>query len=77
MRKYEVKGPCPELGMVLARAAAELKEGEEALIVSTWKYVVNDLKNSAPLLNLEVIKINDLGDVVEVAVRKSGPTRHL
>lgn len=76
MRKYEVKGPCPELGMVLARAAAELKEGEEALIISTWRYVVNDLKNSAPLLNLEITEIKDLGDVVEVAVRKSRSTPH-
>ncbi|MFN3804212.1 MAG: sulfurtransferase TusA family protein [Pyrobaculum sp.] len=77
MKSYEVRGPCPELSMVLIRAAAELKEGEEAKIVSTWRYILNDVKNSAGLLGLEVVDARDLGQVVEVVVRKLAPSRRL
>jgi hypothetical protein len=34
MKTYEIRGPCPELTTVLAKAAAELGPGEEAKIVS-------------------------------------------
>lgn len=71
MKIYEVKGPCPELGITLAKIVAELGEGEEAVVVSRWKYVVNDLKNSAGLLGLEIEAIRELGDRVEVVVKKS------
>lgn len=77
MKSYEVKGPCPELSMVLIKAAAELKEGEEAKIVSSWRYILSDIKNSAGLVGLEVIDVKDLGQVVEVVVRKSTPSRRL
>jgi hypothetical protein len=34
VRRYEVKGPCPELGMVLSRLAAEISPGESAVSTS-------------------------------------------
>ncbi|AAL63093.1 hypothetical protein PAE0878 [Pyrobaculum aerophilum str. IM2] len=77
MKIYEVKGPCPELGVTLARIAAELGEGEEALVVSKWRYVINDLKNSASLLGLEIVAVQEQGDRVQVVVKKSRQALHL
>ncbi|RFA96003.1 sulfurtransferase TusA family protein [Pyrobaculum aerophilum] len=77
MKIYEVKGPCPELGVTLARIVAELGEGEEALVVSKWRYVVNDLKNSASLLGLEIVAVQEQGDRVQVVVKKSKQALHL
>ncbi len=77
VKVYEIKGPCPELGLTLARLATELREGEEAKIVSKWKYVVSDLANAAGLLGIEVVAHKDLGGVVEIFVRKSAPSRRL
>ncbi|MEM0483479.1 MAG: sulfurtransferase TusA family protein [Pyrobaculum sp.] len=77
MKIYEVKGPCPELGVTLARIVAELGEGEEALVVSKWRYVINDLKNSASLLGLEIVAVQEQGDRVQVVVKKSRQALHL
>ncbi|WP_333639355.1 sulfurtransferase TusA family protein [Pyrobaculum aerophilum] len=77
MKIYEVKGPCPELGVTLARIVAELGEGEEALVVSKWRYVINDLKNSASLLGLEIVAAQEQGDRVQVVVKKSRQALHL
>lgn len=74
VKVYEVKGPCPDLGLTLAKLAAELREGEEAVIVSKWRYILNDLANSAGLLGIEVVSYK-MGDVVEVLVRRSRPNR--
>ncbi|MCX8135538.1 sulfurtransferase TusA family protein [Pyrobaculum aerophilum] len=77
MKIYEVKGPCPELGVTLNRIVAELGEGEEALVVSKWRYVINDLKNSASLLGLEIVAVQEQGDRVQVVVKKSRQALHL
>ncbi|MEM4081819.1 MAG: sulfurtransferase TusA family protein [Pyrobaculum sp.] len=77
MKIYEVKGPCPDLSIVLAKAIAELKEGEEAKIKSSWKYVVRDIESVSRQAGLEMVSINNLGDYVEVVVRKSTPPRPL
>jgi len=74
MRRYEVKGPCPELGMVLSRLVAEMSPGESAVVVSKWRYVLEDVKNAAGLLGLEVVSTSEGPDGVEVVVRK--PTKH-
>ncbi len=52
MRRYEVKGPCPELRLVLSKLAAEISPGESAVVVSKWLYVLEDVKNAAGLLGL-------------------------
>jgi len=77
MKVYEVKGPCPELSIVLARIAAEAAEGEEVKIVSKWRYVLNDVEKSAKIIGLEVVSARALGDVVEVVVKKSARGRPL
>jgi hypothetical protein len=74
VRRYEVKGPCPELGIVLSRLAAEISPGESAVVVSKWRYVLADIKNAAGLLGLEVVSTSEGPDGVEVVVRK--PTKH-
>jgi TusA-related sulfurtransferase len=74
MRRYEVKGPCPELGMVLSRLVAEMSPGESAVVVSKWRYVLEDVKNAAGLLGLEVVSASEGPDGVKVVVRK--PTKH-
>jgi TusA-related sulfurtransferase len=74
MRRYEVKGPCPELGMVLSRLVAEMSPGESAVVVSKWRYVLEDVKSAAGLLGLEVVSTSEGPDGVEVVVRK--PTKH-
>ncbi|MGC8583803.1 MAG: sulfurtransferase TusA family protein [Thermoproteus sp.] len=71
MRRYEVKGPCPELGMVLARLALEVPAGETAVLVSKWRYVVEDVRNSAQLLGVEVLSVSEGPDGVEVVVRRA------
>jgi TusA-related sulfurtransferase len=70
MKIYEVKGPCPELAVVLSRVAAEAAPGEVVKILSRWRYVVNDVKNSAKYTGLEVVEIRE-GSQVEIVVRKS------
>jgi len=75
MKVYEVKGPCPELSIVLARIAAEAAEGGEVKIVSKWRYVLNDVEKSAKIIGLEVASARALGDVVEVVVKKSARGR--
>jgi TusA-related sulfurtransferase len=70
MKIYEVKGPCPELAVVLSRAAAEAAPGEVVKILSRWRYVVNDVKNSAKYTGLRVVEIRE-GSQVEIVVRKS------
>jgi heme-degrading monooxygenase HmoA len=77
MRSYEIRGPCPELAAVLAKAAAELGPGEEARIVSRWRYVVHDVKNSAGYIGLEVVDVKEGPSHVEVVIRKSAQARHL
>lgn len=67
---YEVKGPCPELGLVLMRLVNELGVGEEAKIVSRWRYVGQDVRNAAPYLGLEVLRATEGPDGVEVIVRR-------
>jgi hypothetical protein len=74
MRRYEVKGPCPELGIMLSRLAAEIPPGESAVVVSKWRYVLTDIKNAAGLLGLEVVSTSEGPDGVEVVVGK--PTKH-
>ncbi len=74
MRRYEVKGPCPELRLVLSKLAAEISPGESAVAVSKWRYVLEDVKNAAGLLGLEAVSTCDGPDGVEVVVRK--PTKH-
>jgi TusA-related sulfurtransferase len=71
MKTYEIRGPCPELATVLAKAAAELGPGEEAKIVSRWRYVVHDVKNSAGYVGLEVVDVKEGPSHVEIVVRKS------
>ncbi|MEM1616185.1 MAG: sulfurtransferase TusA family protein [Pyrobaculum sp.] len=71
MRVYEVKGPCPELGVVLAKIAAEAEEGEVVKIVSKWRYILNDVTKSGRYIGLEVLDAREAGDVVEVLVKKS------
>jgi|GEM_PF-617256 SirA-like protein. len=71
MKTYEIKGPCPELATVLAKAAAELGPGEEAKIVSRWRYVVHDVKNSAGYIGLEVVEVKEGPSHVEIVIRKS------
>jgi TusA-related sulfurtransferase len=77
MKTYEIRGPCPELATVLAKAAAELGPGEEAKIVSRWRYVVHDVKNSAGYIGLEVGDVKEGPGHVEVVIRKSAQARHL
>jgi heme-degrading monooxygenase HmoA len=74
VRRYEVEGPCPELGIVLSRPAAEISPGESAVVVSKWRHVHTDIKNAAGLLGLEVVSTSEGLDGVEVVVRK--PTKH-
>jgi TusA-related sulfurtransferase len=70
MKIYEVKGPCPEFAVVLSRVAAEAAPGEVVKILSRWRYVVNDVKNSAKYTGLKVVEIRE-GSQVEIVVRKS------
>lgn len=77
MKIYEVKGPCPELGVTLARLAAELGEREEAKLVSKWRYVISDLKNVAGDLGIEIVSVEERGDLVEVLVKRRAQSRHL
>lgn len=77
MKAYEIRGPCPELATVLAKAAAELSPGEEAKIVSRWRYVVHDVKNSAGYIGLEVVNVKEGPSHVEIVIRKSAQARHL
>ncbi|MEL9991390.1 MAG: sulfurtransferase TusA family protein [Thermoproteus sp.] len=70
MRTYEIKGPCPELGLVLMRLVNEVSIGEEARIVSKWRYVGQDVANTAPYIGLEVLKVADGPEGVEVIVRR-------
>jgi TusA-related sulfurtransferase len=77
MKTYEIRGPCPELATVLAKAAAELGPGEEAKIVSRWRYVVHDVKNSARYIGLEVVDVKEGPSHVEIVIRKSAQARHL
>lgn len=77
MKTYEVKGPCPELSLVLAKLVAELEEGAEARIVSKWRYVVKDIENAGRQAGLEVVSVRDAGDTVEVVVRKTARRLHL
>jgi len=71
MKTYEIKGPCPELAAVLAKAVAELSPGEEAKIVSRWRYVVHDVKNTAGYIGLEVVDVREGPSLVEIVIRKS------
>ncbi|WP_148683000.1 sulfurtransferase TusA family protein [Pyrobaculum ferrireducens] len=75
MKIYEIKGPCPELGMTLARLVAELGEGEEAKLVSRWRYVLSDLKSVAGDMGIEIVSVEERGDLVEVLVRRRGQGR--
>jgi heme-degrading monooxygenase HmoA len=77
MKAYEIRGPCPELATVLAKAAVELGPGEEAKIVSRWRYVVHDVKNSAGYIGLEVVDVKEGPSHVEIVIRKSAQARHL
>lgn len=73
MRRYRVEGPCPELGMVLAKMAAELAPGEEAVVESRWRYVATDLAKSAGLVRMSVVDVKEgPGGVFEIRVRKLG-----
>lgn len=74
MRRHEVKGPCPELGLVLSKLAAENPPGESTVVVSKWRYVHEDVKNAVGLLGLEVMSTSEGPDGAEVVVRK--PTKH-
>jgi heme-degrading monooxygenase HmoA len=76
MRRYEAKGPYPELGIVLSRQVAEISPGENAVVVSKWRYVLTDIKNAAGLLGLEVVSTNEGPDGVEVVVRKPTKPEH-
>ena len=55
---------------MLGRVAAEVAPGEVVEILSRWRYVVNDVKNSAKYTGLEVVEIRE-GPQVEIVVRKS------
>lgn len=69
MRRYRVDAPCPELGVVMARVVAEVKPGEEAVVVTKWRYVVKDIQSAAEQLGLEVISVRE-GPEIEVVIRK-------
>jgi len=76
MRRYEVKGPCPELGIVLSRLAIEISPGESAVVASRWRYVLEDIKNSAGLLGLEVVSAGEGPDGVAVVLRRPSEREH-
>lgn len=70
MRTYNIRGPCPELAITLARAMEELAPGEQALFVTRWRYVAEDMRSAAPSMGFEVLSVTERGGNVEILVRK-------
>lgn len=72
MRIYRVERPCPELGLVLLAASTEMAPGEQAVVASRWRYVLEDVKNGASMMGLEVVSASEDSDGVKIIVRKVG-----
>jgi len=70
VRRYRVDRPCPELGLVLIEVLREVGPGEEFVVETGWRYVVEDLRAAAPSMGLEVVSVSEEGGRFLVVLKR-------